>query len=118
MNDLSVNQILSQMSQMRAQAQTRLSDPTAVQQVTQPPTRTEPVQPNGFSELLKEAIQGVNEAQQTTSQLRDRFEAGDRSVDLVDVMVASQKSSIGFEATLQVRNKFVEAYQAVMNMPM
>ncbi|MFP4155826.1 MAG: flagellar hook-basal body complex protein FliE [Halothiobacillaceae bacterium] len=118
MSDLSVNQILSQMSQMRAQAQTRLSEPDAVQPAAQSPVRTEPVEPSGFGELLKEAIQGVNATQQTASDLRTRFEAGDRSVDLVDVMVASQKSSIGFEATLQVRNKFVEAYQAVMNMPM
>ena len=33
-----------------------------------------------------------------------------------DVMIASQKASVAFEATVQVRNKFVEAYQEVMRM--
>jgi flagellar hook-basal body complex protein FliE len=33
-------------------------------------------------------------------------------------MVAQQKSSVSFQATLQVRNKLVEAYKDVMNMPM
>jgi flagellar hook-basal body complex protein FliE len=31
-------------------------------------------------------------------------------------MIASQKASVAFEATLQVRNKMVEAYQEVMRM--
>ena len=37
---------------------------------------------------------------------------------LTDVMVAQQKASVSFQATLQVRNKLVEAYKDVMNMPM
>jgi flagellar hook-basal body complex protein FliE len=41
---------------------------------------------------------------------------GDPNVNLVDVMIASQKASVAFEATVQVRNKMVEAYQEVMRM--
>jgi flagellar hook-basal body complex protein FliE len=37
-------------------------------------------------------------------------------VDITDVMVASQKASVAFQATVQVRNKVIEAYKDVMNM--
>jgi len=42
---------------------------------------------------------------------------GDRSVSISDAMIASQKSSIAFSATVEVRNKFVEAYKEIMSMP-
>ena len=32
-------------------------------------------------------------------------------------MLARQKASVGFEATLQVRNKLLGAYRDIMNMP-
>jgi flagellar hook-basal body complex protein FliE len=38
-------------------------------------------------------------------------------LDLSQVMIAGQKSSIAFEATVQVRNKMVDAYKTIMNMP-
>lgn len=46
-----------------------------------------------------------------------RFEMGDPSLSLADVMVAKEKSGIAFEATLQVRNKVLEAYKQIMQMP-
>ena len=45
------------------------------------------------------------------------LERGDRDISLAEVMIASQKSSVAFEATVQVRNKLVEAYKDIMNMP-
>jgi flagellar hook-basal body complex protein FliE len=44
-------------------------------------------------------------------------EMGDPKVSLAQAMIAGQKSSIAFEATVQVRNKLVEAYKEVMSMP-
>ena len=70
-----------------------------------------------FGDLLKSALENVNSLQQDTNSLRTRFDMGDRSVSLSDVMIAGQKSSIAFEATVQVRNKVVEAYKTNMNMP-
>ncbi|WP_369010220.1 flagellar hook-basal body complex protein FliE [Enterobacter hormaechei] len=43
---------------------------------------------------------------------------GDPSADLAKVMVASQQSQIAFRATVEVRNRLVQAYQDVMNMPL
>jgi len=44
------------------------------------------------------------------------FEQGDPGVSLTQVMVASQKASVSFQAMTQVRNKLIDAYQEVMNM--
>ncbi|MCV5230713.1 flagellar hook-basal body complex protein FliE, partial [Escherichia coli] len=46
-----------------------------------------------------------------------RFDRGDADVSLSDVMIARNKSSVAFEATVQIRNKLVEAYKDLMNMP-
>ena len=70
-----------------------------------------------FGSLLKSALENVNGLQNQTNDLRTRFDMGDKSVSLSDVMIAGQKSSIAFEATVQVRNKVVEAYKTIMNMP-
>lgn len=70
-----------------------------------------------FSQMLKQAIDNVNGLQKETGELRNRFEMGDEQVSLGDVMIASNKSSLAFEATVQVRNKMVEAYKSVMSMP-
>lgn len=70
-----------------------------------------------FSKMLKQAIDNVNGLQQNTSELRNSFEMGDQNVSLGDVMIAANKSSLAFDATVQVRNKMVEAYKEVMSMP-
>ncbi|PJG60607.1 flagellar hook-basal body complex protein FliE [Aeromonas cavernicola] len=70
-----------------------------------------------FGQLLQQALSNVNEMQGAANDLRTRFDTGDKSVDLAEVMIAGQKSSIAFEATVQVRNKVVDAYKTIMNMP-
>jgi flagellar hook-basal body complex protein FliE len=44
------------------------------------------------------------------------YESGD-DVPLTDVVLSMQKSSIAFEATLQIRNKVIKAYEDIKNMP-
>ncbi|KTD16469.1 flagellar hook-basal body complex protein FliE [Legionella jordanis] len=70
-----------------------------------------------FSDYLHNALGEVNHLQQGADNLKTRFELGDKSVGVGEVMVAAQKSSLAFEATLRVRNKLVQAYQDIMNMP-
>ena len=69
-----------------------------------------------FKQLLTDAIENVNRLQHTSSSMQARFDVGDRSISLADVMIASNKSSLAFEATLQIRNKLVDAYQSIMQM--
>ncbi|HEX5757472.1 MAG TPA: flagellar hook-basal body complex protein FliE [Arenimonas sp.] len=70
-----------------------------------------------FSDALKQAVSRVNDAQNQAGELRTAFELGDPSVDLTRVMLAGQEAQIGFQAVLHVRNKLVQAYQDIMNMP-
>lgn len=76
----------------------------------------DPSVPN-FQVMFKNAIDSVNQKQQSANELATRFEMGDPNVDLPEVMIALQKSSVSFQAMTQVRNKLVEAYKEIMNMP-
>lgn len=70
-----------------------------------------------FGDLLKQAVDNVNDLQATSGELKNAVEMGDRSVSLAEAMIASQKAGIAFEATVQVRNKLVESYKSIMSMP-
>lgn len=72
---------------------------------------------SSFADMLGQAINKVSETQQASNQLATAFEIGKSGVDLTDVMVASQKASVSFQALTQVRNKLVQAYQDIMQMP-
>jgi flagellar hook-basal body complex protein FliE len=74
--------------------------------------RPEVVASADFGKLLG----AVNAAQSDASAASAAYERGDTS-DIAGVMLARQKSSIAFEATLQVRNKLLSAYRDIMNMP-
>jgi flagellar hook-basal body complex protein FliE len=69
-----------------------------------------------FSDALKAQLQNVSNAQNQADDMGKRFAAGDDSVSLSDTMIAMQKASITFQATVQVRNKLVSAYHDIMNM--
>lgn len=75
-------------------------------------------EPPSFGEMFKSAVDTVNANQKHASNLAERFEVGDPSVDLPEVMIAAQKSSVSFQAMTEVRNKMVEAYKEIMNMPL
>lgn len=72
---------------------------------------------SSFSDLLGQAVNKVNDTQQASNQLSQAFEMGKSGVDLTDVMISSQKASVSFQALTQVRNKLVQAYQDIMQMP-
>lgn len=70
-----------------------------------------------FSSLLSKSINAVNDAQQTAGAQAAAYEAGEPGADLTQVMISLQKASLSFQAMTEVRNKLVNAYQEVMNMP-
>jgi flagellar hook-basal body complex protein FliE len=72
--------------------------------------------PASFADTLSDALKSVNENQAEASKLSAAYERGE-TVDIAKVMLARQEASIGFEATLQVRNKLLTAYKDIMSMP-
>ena len=69
-----------------------------------------------FGAAISNALQQVNAQQTKASELSEAYERGDTH-DIVSVMIERQKASLGFETTLQVRNKLLSAYRDIMNMP-
>jgi flagellar hook-basal body complex protein FliE len=72
--------------------------------------------PGGFGDTLRNALSQVNEAQSQAASISEAYERGE-TTDIAAVMLARQQASIGFEATLQVRNRLLTAYKDIMNMP-
>ena len=69
----------------------------------------------GFTDALKSALDGVNASQERANALSEGFEKGE-VVDVAKVMLARQEAGVAFEATLQVRNRLLSAYQDIMRM--
>lgn len=99
-----MNELLVKMRAMAAQAQ------------AQPGPAAAAAKPD-FSAMLKQSVDSVNATQQQASNLAAAFDRGDPNVQLAQVMVAMQKANISFQAMTQVRNKLVDAYKDIMNMP-
>jgi flagellar hook-basal body complex protein FliE len=70
----------------------------------------------GFSGALKGALNSVSAAQNKATDLQREVQMENPSVSLEETMVAIQKAQIGFQATLHVRNRMVQAYSDIMNM--
>jgi flagellar hook-basal body complex protein FliE len=70
-----------------------------------------------FASVLKGGIDEVNRLQQTARSTVEKFERGVPGVDLPQVMIDMQKSSVAFRGAVEVRNRVVSAYQDIMNMP-
>ena len=79
-------------------------------------TPTSSTAPASFASTMDQALKSVNDGQNQAAQLSESYERGD-TVDIAKVMLARQQASVGFEATLQVRNKLLSAYKDIMSMP-
>ncbi|MCB1999678.1 MAG: flagellar hook-basal body complex protein FliE [Rhodoferax sp.] len=70
----------------------------------------------GFTGAMKSALHEVSAAQNQSRQMQREVQMENPTVSLEDTMVAIQKAQIGFQATLHVRNRMVQAYTDIMNM--
>jgi flagellar hook-basal body complex protein FliE len=75
-----------------------------------------PQGPSGFGDLVRQTVDKVNANQMEATKIASSYERGE-GVPLTDVVLSMQKSSLSFEATLQVRNKVLKAYEDILNMP-
>jgi flagellar hook-basal body complex protein FliE len=105
MSSMQISQVLAEMRALQARA-SGISEAPAAQ-----------AQPSEFANLMKNSVDHVASMQNQATALADAYEAGDKSVDLTKVMLEVQKASLAFRAMTEVRNKLVDAYQQVMNMP-
>lgn len=113
-----IQSILSQIRQFEAKVKEPIEAPLARPVALEAPgdlagSRTEAL---GFGSMVRNALDSVNALQQEARQLTLAHERGE-NVPLTDVVLAMHKSSVAFEATLQIRNKVMKAYEDIRNMP-
>lgn len=70
----------------------------------------------GFTDTLRNALTEVNNQQAKASQITESYERGE-TTDIAAVMLQRESANVGFQATLQVRNKLLSAYKDIMSMP-
>ena len=104
MSDIAINQVLTQMRTVAAGI-----SPEGLQAVE---SAGEP----SFAKMMADAISEVNQAMRASQSVQERFESGDSSLSIAEVMITSQKANIQFTGMIEVRNKLLSAYQDIMNM--
>jgi flagellar hook-basal body complex protein FliE len=107
MSDFAIQQVLAQIRAVQAQSAGQPGAVPGVENASGP----------SFADVLKRGIDEVNARQQHASGLVTRFERGEPGLELPQVMIEAQKASVSFRALVEARNRFVSAYQDIMNMP-
>jgi flagellar hook-basal body complex protein FliE len=108
---IEIDRVLSQIRALSSQASAGAAKPAMADK------EASAVAGPGFAQLLKQGINQVNSAQASASQMATAFERGTPGVELPQVMLEMQKASVSFRALTEVRNRMVNAYQEIMNMP-
>jgi flagellar hook-basal body complex protein FliE len=107
-----VESMLSQIRKFQSQIGTQADTASAI--ASGPQARQ--VEKPGFGDAVKNAIAAVNETQANARAAAAAYERGEE-IPLAEVVLGMQKASLAFEATLQVRNKVLKAYEDILNMP-
>jgi flagellar hook-basal body complex protein FliE len=94
---------------------TPIRGPAAIPQIA--PLNPSGSPPGAFRSVLSDAIGRVEQFQQNSQTAIDKFLSGEDE-EVHKVALATQQADISFELFLQVRNKVISAYQAVMQMQM
>lgn len=106
----SISGIENMLAQMRQVAESASALPAAA-------STGKPGRQGGFAAELSLSLQRVSQAQDAAAAQARAFQAGEPGVSLNDVMIDMQKASLAFQATIQVRNRLVAAYQEIASMP-
>jgi len=116
MSSLQIDAVLNQIRAMQSQIKGVSAPQNDVAQVAG--VNGGPKEASGsFANVLKQGLDGVNAQQSKAATLATQFEQGVAGVELPQVMLEMQKASVSFRAVTEVRNKLVDAYQSIMNMP-
>jgi len=76
----------------------------------------EPAEGGNFRTAMADALKEVSQSHIEAQRLQREVTLDNPNVSVEETMMAMQKAQIGFQATLQVRNRLVQAYSDIMNM--
>lgn len=99
-----------------AQAAARAGMPQVAERVRASVGANQAAAPTSFSQAFTQALQSVSASQQLAQQQQHEVALDNPTVSIEQTMVSMQRAQIGFQATLQVRNRLVQAYNEIMNM--
>jgi len=68
-----------------------------------------------FQSLLKNAINQVNDAQNSAQAKAQDFQMGKSDTSLEEVITSLQKANLSLQGMIAVRNKLVDAYKDITN---
>lgn len=105
--DGGISGVLAQIRALRAETAGSVAAPAAAA----------PAAGADFSSAMTRILDTVSKHQTRAATLAEGFERGDRSTSLAQVMLAMQQSQVAFKAVTEVRNRLVQAYQDIQNMP-
>jgi len=108
-----ITEILSKMREISTKTKAFSTNNISVTQNTAAPAKS-------FEDALsavKDVFSHVSTLQSQTEEIKNSYIAGDKNVSMSQVLVAAQKSKLAFEGLVTVRNKILEAYKEIMNMP-
>lgn len=117
MSQMEIDRVLAQIRTLSAQVRPPAADPAAVAGALQTTGRSGEAGGVSFGAVLRQGIEQVNATQSRSSELAAAFERGAPGVELPQVMLEMQKASVSFRAVTEVRNRLVDAYREIMNMP-
>jgi flagellar hook-basal body complex protein FliE len=117
MSNMQIDAVLAQIRSMQSQVRGAGGLPSEISQAAAGVGGAVQSPASPFANVLKQGLDQVNQAQSRASDLATQFERGVPGVELPQVMMEMQKASVSFRAITEVRNKFVNAYQEIMNMP-
>lgn len=111
MSDTSISNVMAIRAEVIARSRAlREAQPAA------PPSVGPTAPASSFADTLNAVVAKVNETQEQEDVVTEAYERGE-TADIATVALIQSRASITFEATLQVRNKLLSAYQDIMNMP-
>jgi flagellar hook-basal body complex protein FliE len=72
---------------------------------------------SGILNAMNQGLQNTSQLQMEADNIKTAYLAGDRNVSLSQVVLQAEKSKLAYEGLVTVRNKILEAYKEIMNMP-
>lgn len=114
MSQMEIDRVLTQIRSIRSQTTGGLG---GIERPMSPINTAGPTPKVSFASVLKNGIDSVNQMQRTAQTTAVQFQRGVPGVDLPQVMLDMQKSSVAFRGAVEVRNRMISAYQDIMNMP-
>ena len=108
--------MLQTLNAVQQQAAAGVNPPGVNPGVLNPAAQVSAAGKPGFTDMVRNAVSEVNQVQMHSRELQTAYERGE-PIPLHEVVLGMQQSSLAFEATLQVRNKVLKAYEDILNMP-